>query len=98
MYSTNIKDNCYLVRCLIVSNYVSSEEFIVNTGAAYTCCHYKAVNDKLSEVFLQIVNLKVYVELLMEFLFVFINIIYSSLPLEVLTWENRIYGLHLTKG
>lgn len=49
MYSTNIKDNRYLVRCLIVSDYISSEKFIVDTGAAYTCCHYKAVNDKLSE-------------------------------------------------
>lgn len=30
MYSTNIKDNRYLVRCLIVSDYISSEKFIVD--------------------------------------------------------------------
>ena len=49
MYSTNIEDNRYIVRCLSVSGYVASERFIVDTGAKYTCCHYRAVNRTLKE-------------------------------------------------
>lgn len=38
-----------MVRCLIVSHYAATERFIVDTGAAYTCCYYKVVNKKLKE-------------------------------------------------
>lgn len=49
VYSTSIEDNRYMVRCLSVSGYVASERFIVDTGAKYTCCHYRAINRRLRE-------------------------------------------------
>lgn len=49
MYNTNIEDNRYFVRCLSVSKCVSSERFIVDTGAVYTCCHYRAIDKNLKE-------------------------------------------------
>ncbi len=49
MYNTNIEDNRYFVRCLSVSKCVSSEKFIVDTGAIYTCCHYRAIDKNLKE-------------------------------------------------
>lgn len=49
MYSTNIEDNRYTVRCLSISQYIASERFIVDTGAKYTCCHYRVINRMLRE-------------------------------------------------
>ena len=49
VYNTNIEDNRYFVRCLSVSKCVSSEKFIVDTGAIYTCCHYRAIDKNLKE-------------------------------------------------
>lgn len=51
MYSTksNANDGRYAVRCLIVSRYVATEHFIVDTGAAYTCCNFTAVDKMLRE-------------------------------------------------
>ena len=49
MYSTSLKDKRYLVRCICVSDSISSEKFIVDTGAVYTCCHYKTINKNLNE-------------------------------------------------
>lgn len=56
MYSTksNENDGRYAVRCLMVSHYVTTERFIVDTGAAYTCCGYTIVNKGLKEA--QFVN------------------------------------------
>ena len=36
MYSTNanVKDSRYAVRCLSVSDYITSERYVVDTGAA----------------------------------------------------------------
>lgn len=49
MYSTSIEDNRYMVRYLSVSEHIASESFIVDTGAKYTCCHYRAVNRGLKK-------------------------------------------------
>ena len=51
MYSTNanVKDSRYAVRWLSVSDYITSERYVVDTGAAYTCCNYKVVNETLQE-------------------------------------------------
>ena len=49
MYSTSIKDKRYLVRCLSISDCITSEKFIVDTGAVYTCCHYKTIDQRISE-------------------------------------------------
>ncbi len=37
VYSTNLKDNRYLVRCLTVAENTYVNEFVVDTGAKYTC-------------------------------------------------------------
>lgn len=49
MYSTNIEDNRYLVKCLMVSRYIVSDDFIVDTGAKYTCCSYSVIDVELRE-------------------------------------------------
>ena len=51
VYSTNanVKDSRYAVRCLSVSDYITSERYVVDTGAVYTCCNYKVVNETLQE-------------------------------------------------
>lgn len=49
MYSTNIKDDRYTVDCVAVSNKISMEKFVVDTGAKFTCCSYKAINGRLKE-------------------------------------------------
>ena len=51
MYNTNanVKDSRYAVRCLSVSDYITSERYVVDTGAVYTCCNYKVVNETLQE-------------------------------------------------
>lgn len=49
MYSTSIEDNRCLVKCLTVSRYIASENFIVDTGAKYTCCSYAVIDDALTE-------------------------------------------------
>lgn len=54
MYSTNIEDERYPVRCICVSKYVASERFLVDMGAKYTCCNYWVIDDTLTEE--QIVN------------------------------------------
>ncbi|MDE5700289.1 MAG: retropepsin-like domain-containing protein [Lachnospiraceae bacterium] len=49
MYSTNIKDDRYAVDCLIISHKISLEKFVVDTGAKFTCCGYKAIDGRLEE-------------------------------------------------
>lgn len=44
MYSTSIKGNKYHIQCIVVSSRMRSLEFIVDTGAEYTCCHYTSIN------------------------------------------------------
>ena len=49
MYSTSIKDNKYQIQCIVVFNKVRSAKFIVDTGAVFTCCTYKALGKELKE-------------------------------------------------
>lgn len=49
VYSMCMKNDRYSVKCLIVSQYVASEDFIVDTGARFSCCNYRIVNGKMRE-------------------------------------------------
>lgn len=49
MYSTNMKNNRYLVSCIVVSEDVAIDKFVVDTGARYTCCSYWLIDDALEE-------------------------------------------------
>ena len=49
VYSTNLKDNRYLVRCLTVAENTYVNEFVVDTGAKYTCCNCSFVDRAMNE-------------------------------------------------
>lgn len=49
MYNTNIKGNRCLIDCVAVLTKISLEKFVVDTGAIFTCCSYKAVDGRLKE-------------------------------------------------
>ena len=49
VYSTSLKDNRYQVRCLTVARDAYVNEFIVDTGAKYTCCNYGFVDRNMQE-------------------------------------------------
>lgn len=47
MYSTNINHDRCRVDCIIVAEDIAVENFIVDTGARYTCCNYCFVSGRL---------------------------------------------------
>lgn len=49
MYSTSIKDGRCIVDCLAISDKISLEKFVVDTGAKFTCCSYKTIDGQLEE-------------------------------------------------
>ena len=49
MYSTNIKDNRYLIRCLAVAGEIPANNFIVDTGAMFTCCNFGFLDENMQE-------------------------------------------------
>lgn len=49
MYSTNLKDNKYSVICFAVLRRVQILDFIVDTGAMFTCCNYTSFDKNLKE-------------------------------------------------
>lgn len=49
MYNTNIKHDKCRVECIVVTDNIAVENFVVDTGAMYTCCNYWFVNDRLDE-------------------------------------------------
>lgn len=49
MYSTCMKNDRYLVKCLTVSSYITSNHFIVDTGARLTCCKYSFIDKNIRE-------------------------------------------------
>lgn len=49
MYSTKLKDNRYPVICFAVIRRVQIIDFIVDTGAMFTCCNYTAFDKNLNE-------------------------------------------------
>lgn len=52
MYSTSIKDNRYLVRCLTVDKDIKANFFIIDTGACLTCCNYSFIDNNMREEYL----------------------------------------------
>lgn len=49
MYSTNLGDNRYLVRCLTVAEDINVNKFIIDTGAKFTCCNYGFIDKDMQE-------------------------------------------------
>lgn len=49
MYSTNLRNDRYMVDCLTISDKVSLGKFVVDTGAKYTCCNYCVIDSALKE-------------------------------------------------
>lgn len=49
MYSTNINDNRYVIQCILVHDDTCVRQFIVDTGARFTCCYYAVVDLDLHE-------------------------------------------------
>lgn len=49
MYSTNLKNNKYLVICFAVLKRVQIVDFIIDTGAIFTCCNYTSLDKSLIE-------------------------------------------------
>lgn len=49
MYSTNLKDNRYLVRCLTVAGDINANKFIIDTGAKFTCCNCGFIDKSMRE-------------------------------------------------
>lgn len=50
MYSTNLKDNKYPILCLAVLDQVCIVDFVVDTGAMFTCCNYTSLKTDICEV------------------------------------------------
>lgn len=49
MYGTKLKDDKYLVVCFAVGRQVKVINFIVDTGAMFTCCNYKFFDTNMAE-------------------------------------------------
>ena len=49
MHSTSIKDSKYSLICLAVLDEVCIVDFIVDTGAMFTCCNYTSLKSNLCE-------------------------------------------------
>ncbi|MCM1182629.1 MAG: retropepsin-like domain-containing protein [Roseburia sp.] len=49
MYSTNLKDSKYPIICLAVMDRVCIVDFIVDTGAMYTCCNHISLKSDIRE-------------------------------------------------
>lgn len=49
VYSTSIKFDRCTIDCLLVSNKISLEKFVIDTGAKFTCCSYKVIDGHLQE-------------------------------------------------
>ena len=51
MYSTKLKpdNDRYIAKCIVNSSGPKVIDFVVDTGAKYTCCNYLSVDPKLKE-------------------------------------------------
>ena len=49
MYSTSIKNNRFYVQCITVFDRTRAVMFIIDTGAIFTCCTYKAFDKRMRE-------------------------------------------------
>lgn len=50
MYSTCLNNDRYLVRCLTVAKEVNINAFVVDTGAKFTCCSCRFIDQTIQEV------------------------------------------------
>lgn len=44
-----MRDDRYLIDCVIVSDKIAIEKFVVDTGAKFTCCNYCVIDGTLEE-------------------------------------------------
>lgn len=49
MYSTKLKINKYTIVCVAMCKQVQIVDFIVDTGAMFTCCNYTSFDKHLNE-------------------------------------------------
>ena len=49
MYSTKLKDERYSVECIVLLGKVRVIQFVVDTGARFTCCNYKVFDKSMHE-------------------------------------------------
>lgn len=49
MYSTRLKDERFSVECIAFLEKVRIIQFVVDTGAMFTCCNYKAFDKNMRE-------------------------------------------------
>ncbi len=49
MYSTNLKDERFIADCIVNFRKGRIIQFIVDTGAMFTCCNYKVFDKNLQE-------------------------------------------------
>ena len=45
----SMRDDRYLIDCVIVSDKIAIEKFVVDTGAKFTCCNYCVIDSMLEE-------------------------------------------------
>ncbi len=50
MYSTRLKDERFSVECIVYTEKVRIIQYVVDTGAKYTCCNYKEFDKHMKEV------------------------------------------------
>ncbi|MCM1183200.1 MAG: aspartyl protease family protein [Roseburia sp.] len=58
MYSTRLEDRRYLVRCIRVTKDIKTIDFIVDTGAQYSCVNYRLVDCSMCEASLADCDIK----------------------------------------
>ena len=49
MYSTKLKDERYSVECIVLLGKVRVIQFVVDSGARFTCCNYKVFDKNMHE-------------------------------------------------
>ena len=49
MYSTRLKDERFSVECIVYTEKVRIIQYVVDTGAKYTCCNYKEFDKHMKE-------------------------------------------------
>lgn len=49
MYSTKLKNDRYIVRCIRMAKNIKIIQFIVDTGAQFSCVNYSLIDDDMKE-------------------------------------------------
>lgn len=50
MYSTKLKNNRYIVRCIRMAENTKVVRFIVDTDAQYSCANYSLIDDTMKNL------------------------------------------------